>query len=194
MDAGFIKIKMKTRFKIRFSDKRAQLQIQQMLFMLLAVFFFFILAGLFIFSFLYSNLYKEATRAAEEKTYSSITNLADSPEFSCGGINCVDADKLMALIKYNSERQTYNDFWQFSSLAVVKSSGFNKKWNELIECNSANYPNCEKFVVYDKNTTNERVISSYVALCRKEIEETYTYDKCEIAKLFAGTKINVIGS
>jgi hypothetical protein len=180
-------------FIIKSSDKKAQLEIQQMLFMLLAVFFFFILAGLFIFSFLYSNLYKEATNAAEEKTYSSITNLADSPEFSCGEINCVDADKLMALIKYNSERQSYDNFWSFSSLVVVKSSGFNKKWDEMIECNPSNYPNCEKFVVYNKNVTNERVISSYVALCRKEIEETYTYDKCEIAKLFAGTKINVIG-
>jgi len=174
-------------------NKKGQLKIQEMLFMLLAVFFFFILAGLFLFSIVYNNLYKEATRVAEERTFSSITNLAESPEFSCGKSNCVDADKLMALIKYESEKNNYEDFWPFSSLVIVKSSAFDKKWDDMVECNFNNYPNCEKFVVYDKEVPNERALSSYIALCRKEIDEGYTYDKCEIARLFAGTEVKVIG-
>jgi hypothetical protein len=63
----------------------------------------------------------------------------------------------------------------------------------MIDCNTTNYPNCDLFLIYDKEEPNERAISSYVALCRKEYENTYTYDKCEIAKLVAGTKIRIAG-
>ena len=164
-------------------NKKAQLKIQEMLFMILAVFFFFVLAGLFAFSILYSNLYSEANQIAEERTFSSITNLAESPEFTCGESNCVDADKVRGLIKYESQRHNYDDFRPFSSLAVVKSSGFDKTEDEMLECTITNYPNCDLFVVYDKEVDNERAISSFVALCRKELENEYTYDKCEIAKL-----------
>ncbi len=37
------------------------------------------------------------------------------------------------------------------------------------ECNMANYPDCESFLIYDKEVESERKVSSYVALCRKEI-------------------------
>ena len=41
----------------------------------------------------------------------------------------------------------------------------------------------------DKEVDNERAISSFVAICRKELENGYTYDRCETAKIIAGTKL-----
>jgi hypothetical protein len=174
-------------------NKKSQLKIQEMSFFLVAVVLFFILAGLFALSIIYSNLYKGATEAAEQRTLSSISNLAASPEFSCGSkINCVDADKLMALMK----NKNYETFWPFSSLSVRTWEGFDKKENELTKCSSANYPQCDYFVVYtkeDRNVKSERTISSYVALCRKEVEEGVVYDKCEIAEFIAGTELKIEG-
>jgi len=164
--------------------KRAQLRIQEMSFMIVAVVIFFVLVGLFAFSIIYSNLHEQATEITETRTLSAITNLADSPEFSCGEPNCVDADKLMGLIG----KKNYETFWDFSSLSVVKSSGFDKSKTEMIKCTISNYPNCDKFEVYDKGVDNEKQISNFVALCRKEYENDYTYDKCEIAKLVAGSE------
>lgn len=171
------------------SFKNGQIRIQEMSFMLLAVFLFFVLVGLFALSIVYTNINEEATRIAEDRTLSSLTSLADSPEFSCvaSKSNCVDGDKLIGLIN----KTVYQNFFPYSSLKVIKISGFGKSENELVKCNFANYPECELFVIYDKNVTNERAISSFVALCRKELENAYTYDKCEIAKIVAGTELKI---
>jgi hypothetical protein len=168
---------------------KAQIKIQEMAFMLVAVFFFFILAGLFVFSVFYLNAIKEANKIKEFKTLSSITNLANSPEFNCVDLksNCVDSDKLITLI----DRKIYKNFWQFSSLKVVKESAFNKTEDKMIKCNSENYPDCDVFLIYDNKIKNERLISSYVALCRAEYAEGY-YEKCEIAELIAGNEV-IIG-
>ena len=171
--------------------KKAQLKIQEMAFMLVAVFFFFILVGLFAVSIYYTNLYQEATRIAEQRTLTSITNLADSPEFNCGSFksNCVDADKVISLMR----NEDYKKFWPFSSLKIVRAVAFDKSYDEMIECNFANYPDCELLIVYDKNVKNERELSNFVALCRKEFENTYSYERCEMAKLVAGTEIKIAG-
>ena len=178
---------------------KAQLKIQEMAFFLVAIVLFFILVGLFVFSIMFSNLSKGATEIAEARTLSSITNLADAPEFSCGEPNCVDSDKLIALM----QNSRYENFWPFSSLRVITSSGFDKAEEEMIKCTTTNYPNCDVFEVYDKshllekdgdkNKFDERAISNFVALCRVELENNINYKKCEIAKLVAGTKLLVAG-
>ena len=177
-------------FKPSFS-KKGQLRIQEMAFMLLAVFLFFTLVGLFILSIVFTGINDAAIRIAEERTFSSVISLSDTPELSCviAKSNCIDGDKLISLVGTT----TYQNFWAFSSLKVIAFSGFEKDEDELIKCTVANYPNCDLYDVYDKNVENERAISSFVLLCRKEFYATesnrgYTYDKCEIAKIIAGTK------
>lgn len=163
------------------------MRVQEMAFMLVAVVLFFALAGLFMFSFMYSGIKKSADQAAQDRTLSSIINLADSPEFSCGKSkpNCIDADKAIALMN----NENYNNFWPFSRLEIWKSSAFNKSQKDMIKCTIQNYPDCERFVINEKNVKNEKIISTYVALCRNEVENTYNYEKCEIAKVVAGTEL-----
>jgi len=168
-------------------SKLAQLKIQEMAFMLLAVFLFFAMVGLFALAIVYTNIGDSATQIAEDRTLSSLVSLADSPELSCVAArsNCIDGDKLVSLVGTTS----YQNFWPYSSLKVIRFTGFGKAEDDLVECNFASYPNCDVFVVYDKNVDNERAISTFVALCRKELENSYTYDKCEIAKIVAGTQL-----
>lgn len=168
-------------------NKKSQLKIQEMAFMLVAVFLFFILVGLFVISVLYVDLQDKATKSAEEKTLAAITSLADTPELSCiaSKSNCVDQDKLITLLN----KTVYQNFWPFSSLRVVTFSGFDKNYDEMIECTLANYPDCELFNIYDKNVRNERAVSSFVALCRKSFDNIGVTNKCEIAKIIAGTEL-----
>ena len=103
MLASYTKMKNKIN-----QNKKAQLKIQEMAFFLVAIVLFFVLVGLFVFSIVFSNLSKGATSAAEERTLSSITNLADAPEFSCGEPNCVDADKILGLMQNIKSLLTLN--------------------------------------------------------------------------------------
>ena len=164
---------------------RAQLKIQEMAFMLVAIILFFILVGLFAVSIVYKNFHEQATQIEEERALSAIENLAGTPEFMCSlsKSNCVDADKLLALLG----KKSYDNFWPFSSLSVLKSSGFSKDEQDWVKCNLQNYPDCDVFEIYDENV-GERAISSFVALCRIEYENNGHYNKCEIAKLIAGSR------
>ena len=173
------------RFLVPLSSTKSQLKIQEMAFFLVAIILFFVLVSLFVLSIVFSNLSQSATEIAEQRTLSSITNLAASPEFSCGEPNCVDADKLIALM----QNRKYENFWPFSSLSVRRQHAFSKTEGEMIKCSISNYPNCDIFEVYDRNVENERTIASYVALCKKEVENNFVYNKCEIAEFIAGTEL-----
>ena len=171
---------------IKKKNKKSQIRIQEMAFMLVGVIMFFAFVGLFGFAIFFNMLRNEAQQTAEAKTLAAIKNLADSPEFYCATskTNCVDADKAMAL----SDNQNYMKFYSFSRLEIIKSSAFKKNSNNMVKCTMANYPDCEDIVIYDKNVKYEKAVSSYVALCRIENENDVNYQKCEIAKLVAATE------
>ena len=60
----------------------------------------------------------------------------------------------------------------------------------MVKCTMANYPedNCDEIVIYDKHVKYEKSVTSYVALCRVEVENDATYQKCGLAKLVAATQ------
>ena len=167
-------------------NNKAQLKIQEMIFVILGVFLFFILAALFVLAIINSNITKTANQIASDKTFGVLTSLASSPEFICtdSRTNCIDGDKIIGLINDSN----YIGFWPFSSLIIIKESGLSKNEDQLIKCTPDNYPNCDAFMIYDLNK-NETTTQTFVALCRKDVDNGNIYDKCEIAKIIAGTEI-----
>ncbi len=159
-------------------NKKAQLKIQQMAFMLMAITLFFVLAGMFILVISTSNLRETALALEEKNAMLLVSKLANSPEFSCGEsfgfnkINCVDGDKVM-MLKENIAK--YENFWGVSNIEIRKA-GLNS-----LKCNLGNYPNCEIINLYNSNITSE--YSNFISLCWKDTFEGKIYDKCEVAKL-----------
>ena len=96
------------------TKNKAQLKIQQMAFMLMAVTLFFALVGMFVLVIKFSGLKESASILEEKNALLLVTKIANSPEFSCGEafgsakINCIDADKVM-MLKENIEK--YKGFW-----------------------------------------------------------------------------------
>ncbi len=165
---------------------RGQLKIQEMAFMLMAVIILFILAGLFFMVIKYREMYRTSGEFEKEKAVSTIAKLADTAEFTCGKPLCVDTDKLMAI----KDKKAYSGFFPVTSLSVVKV--FPRQ--EEAVCTEKNYPNCTTFQVYDKKTPNQETVSTYVSLCRKETENNYWYDKCELGKIVAGIEPKQAGA
>lgn len=168
--------------------KRGQLKIQEMAFMLMALVLFFVLAGLFALTFWSNGLRESANNLLEDRSLAVIESLSGTAEFICSGTrtNCIDEDKVINLIN----RKDYQNYWAFSSLSIIKSVGFGKEEKDLIECSLANYPNCEVYNIHKKSSVKaESFVESYVALCRQEVENIKNYEKCEIARLIAGTEI-----
>jgi hypothetical protein len=151
-------------------NKLGQMKIQQMAFMLMAITLFFVLVGIFVLVFMFSNLKQSAELLEEENAMLLVTKLANSPEFSCGEAfgsskaNCVDADKAMAL-KENIGK--YYDFWGVSSIEIRK--------------------NCNLIQIISEDFTGTG-FSNFVSLCRKDKLDGEIYDKCELAKIIVGSK------
>src|SRR3989304_7468413 len=107
-------------FKMK--QKKGQMKIQQMAFMLIAVTFFFVLAGLFIIMIRFSGLRESAELLEERNALLLASKVADSSEFSCQNAffgqtitNCIDTDKVMALKERIS---TFSGFWGIDGLEI----------------------------------------------------------------------------
>ena len=163
------------------SQTKAQLKIQQMAFMLMAVTLFFVLAGMFVLVVKFSGLKGSATALEEKNAMLLVSKLANSPEFSCGEafginrINCIDADKAM-ILKENIIK--YADFWGVSNIEIRKI--YPAETEKL--CNLGNYPDCNIIRIRPKEISGYD-LSNFVSLCRKESFDGETYDKCELAKI-----------
>jgi hypothetical protein len=166
--------------------KLGQLKIQQMIFMIMAVAFLFVLVGLFFLSITMNELKKSASNIGEKSAMLLVSKLANSPEFSCGNafgtsrINCVDFDKLMAL-QENAEK--YSDFWGVAKIELRKVY----PESETI-CTDSNYPDCGIVKILDKDVNVLPYSYNFVSLCRKEASETLIYNKCELARLMVASE------
>jgi len=165
-------------------NKKGQIKIQQMAFMLIAVTVFFVLAGLFMLMIKLSNLRESAELLEEKNALLLASKVADSPEFSCGDslgkprANCIDTDKLMAL-KARIAAGEYIDFWGIDGIEIRKVFPVDSG-----ECTVERYPNCEKITIV--NATSGTGKSNFVSLCRKEKnvnDNGLIYNKCELGEI-----------
>ena len=159
--------------------RRGQIKIQQMSFMLIAVFIFFILVGLFVLTFRFSGLRRSAAALEEKESLLLVTKLANSPEFSCGDVfgsgmsNCIDFDKVIVLKDLSDK---YSDFWDISNIIIRKATQGDT------ECNKGNYLNCDYIDVFSRGAIGFP-IENFVTLCKKESDGSRVYDNCEVGKL-----------
>lgn len=166
-------------------NKRGQLKIQQMAFVLLAITLFFVLAGIFALIFLMAGLREGATALEEKNALLLVTKLANSPEFSCGGaydsdrVNCIDADKVMVLSK-NIDK--YYRFWGLQNIEIRKI--YPKGATSV--CTLSNYPDCNSIKIKSSPSgdVSGYYLENFVTLCRKAQDNRgVVYSKCDIAKL-----------
>jgi hypothetical protein len=161
--------------------KKAQIKIQQMTFMLIAVTLFLSLVLIFILVIEFSGIKEGATNFEEQNAMLLVSRLANSPEFSCedafgkNKINCIDSDKLIIL---RENIKNYEDFWGVSNIEVRKIF---PKTDEKI-CTLSTYPNCNVIRLLSKDVSGFDA-SNFVILCRKNNQGGEPYDKCEIAKM-----------
>jgi len=172
--------------KLFSGSSRSQMKIMEMSFMILALFLFFVMVGLFFLVSYTSDSINQANLLYRQGTINTLAALSETPEFECGEFNCVDLDKMFKLKEMASTGGIYRDFWSsISSLKIVKVypyiSGEQKCVNNVND-------NCNTIIIKQKETgVNEMIDSTFVSICRKEYKDNYVYDKCEIGRIVAGT-------
>lgn len=160
------------------------MKIQQMAFMIVAVFFFFILVGLFLLGITFKDVKSGAAQLQKEQAISSLKVIADMPElnFDSGGSMVVDEDKLK--IMAGSFGLAYELFWPVASVGVYK---FGTASRDIEKCPGID---CNYYELFDNGQSGVRTYSTYVSICSRLKESNSVYDKCEVGKLVVGVKIN----
>ena len=168
--------------KMTFFSKKAQMKIQQMAFMLVAVTIFFAIVGMLVLVIRSAGLKGEANVLLEENSRLLVTKLSNSPEFSCGEAfgtkktNCIDGDKIILLI---NNLEDYEDFWGGANIEIRTIYPSQKR--EIL-CSLNNYPNCNFIQLGEGDVSGD--FSNFVAFCRKERNGDLIENKCELAKVF----------
>jgi hypothetical protein len=164
---------------IKIKNKKAQLKIQQMAFMLIAIMIFFVLVGLFALSMSFGGLKEKKEALDEQNALLLISKLANYPEFSCenayGGdkLYCIDFDKIMVL-------KNHPEYLKFLDIKNVEIKKITEE--EEIICTELNYPNCNYLSLFEGGREGSDK-SAFVSLCRKESFGSTSYNKCELARL-----------
>lgn len=165
-------------------NKKGQIKIQQMSFMLIGLTLFFIVVGLFVLSFVLSGMKNSKSNLNDQQATLLVQKLANSPEFSCGSafgtqmIDCVDMDKVFALLGHI---QNYKGLWRVNGIEIRTIYP-----NSQTKCTLENYPNCGYMVVLNQTDTGIDK-SSYVSLCRKVKSGDSVHNKCELGELIVRT-------
>jgi hypothetical protein len=162
--------------------KTGQFKIQQMAFMILAVFLFFVLVGLFFIRFQFSDINESFADLQKEQALSSLRIIANMPELSYSSSLdfTLDEDKLKVMSSNFSS--DYEGFWPVASVKVYKVF---PQFDEVVRCPAAH---CNYYEIYDSGQKSTKEYSTFVSLCKRVREGTYTYDSCEIGKLSVGVK------
>ena len=159
---------------------RGQMEIQQMAFMILAVFLFFILVGLFFLGIQFRDIKKNVGQLQTEQAISSLKVIADMPELNYDSCESMSLDEDKLRIMSGNLGTYYSEFWHVASVKVYK---IYPKFNELVKCPALD---CNYFEVYDNEQENVKTYSTYVSICKKIKETGYVYDKCKVGKLVVG--------
>ena len=159
-----------------------QMKIQQIAFMLVAVFFFFMLVGLFIIRVQLGNITETAARLEQEQAIESLEVIANMPELNCDSSTalCLDNDKLRIL---SGETFDYDDFWPVASIKIYRVS---TEFENEILCPGIG---CNYYEIYDNGQSNKKEVSTFISLCETVTYAGYVYDDCEVGKLVVGVNI-----
>jgi len=163
------------------NSKDGQMKIMQMAFMIIAVFFFFVLVGLFVLGVAFKDVAKSSDDLKKEQAISSLEVIASMSEFSFDSRESMmlDEDKLM--IMSGGEGEDYSDFFPVASLRVYKIyPAFEKE----VKCPAVN---CNYYDIYsDSGSENSLTYSSFVSICKRVKNFGSVYDSCEIGKIVVG--------
>ena len=166
------------------------MKIMEMSFMILALFLFFVMVGLFFLATYTADLKNQVNLLYRQGTINTLAALSETPEFTCGDGNCVDLDKMITLKGMAKEPNgVYRNFWSsIGTLKIVKVYPLVPGVLGEQVCTGNIDDTCNSITIKQKLTTENEILDwTFVSICKKETNDGYIYDKCEIGRIIAGT-------
>lgn len=163
---------------------KAQIKMQEMAFVLIALMVFFALITLFYLAFKMQSLRDIAGNIREQEAQALVRKLASTPELRWGGCSgCLDLDKAIVLKERFDKNKSLEQLWDLEYLEL--ETIYPEKENKM--CTFGNYPNCNKLILLKRTDNYGKAYSTFVSLCRWDYEGNY--EKCELGKIYAAGRL-----
>jgi len=162
--------------------KRGQMKIMQMMFMIVAVFFFFVLVGLFFLGVAFKDVRASAQDLEKKQAISSLEVIAGMGEFSFDSRESMMLDEDKLAVMSGGFGNQYVEFLPVNSLRVYKVYPV---FGEEKKCPGVG---CNYYEIVDSGGRDALTYSSFVSICRRIREFGSVYDRCEIGKIVVGTR------
>ena len=157
------------------------MKIMQMAFMIVAVFFFFVLVGLFFLGIKFNDLESSAARLERENAISSLSVIANMPELNYDSNEAFTLDDDKLRIMAGDTGGIYDELWPVASIGVYKL------WPVATKLKKCPGVDCNYYELYNNGQSNKKTFSTYVSICERVKE--MPNGKCSIGKLEVGVKI-----
>ncbi|MEM2933126.1 MAG: hypothetical protein QW622_02890 [Candidatus Pacearchaeota archaeon] len=169
--------------------KQAQIQFQEMAFVLVGLILFFALLLTFFSIFQSAKIKQLATETRREETIAKLESIANMPEFSCREAFCIDEEKLIGFLNLPLQQQKkYFEAWEKSNLILIKVE---RIWPEKSgKCNEQNVGECKFYEIFNKTIgKNYEAHSTFMPLCYYSSTQGYQGYRCDIGKIIVGFEI-----
>ena len=171
---------------MNFREKRGQLKLQEMSFVLVALMIFFVLVASIFLTVRMSSLKGNAQDFKDDAAREAVRKISGSPELLWAGCaGCIDADKALVLKERIAQNQTRADIWSFTYLAIEWVYPAVTK----AECTSANYPQCNTLTLIKRKQDYGIASSTFVSLCHWDTASHV--QRCDLGRIIAaGQEVN----
>ena len=141
-------------------SKKSQMKIQEMAFVLIALFLLFSMVFLFYIKLKSSDIDRTSYELKQNNALSMLGKIAAMPEFSCSSALgkdslCMDEDKLRVM----QDRKDYETL--FKGIKEIKISKI--------------YPSVEEFVIYSSNKEDYESYGAFTSICKQRYDNTGFY-------------------
>lgn len=189
---------MKTKIKTTKKKTKAQLQLQEMAFVLVGLILFFALLLLFFAVFQQARIKSLAEEIRREETIAKLHSIANMPEFSCREAFCVSEESLLAFKNLDDvQKQKYYKMWDEAKIVLIK---FERVFQGQIDmaqptsprsCDNINVlPNCDYHIIYNKTLEkNYEAHSTFIPMCYIANEKGIPISYCNIGKIIVGFEL-----
>jgi hypothetical protein len=171
---------------------RAQLQIQEMAFVLVGLILFFGLIMLFFAVFQQAKIKSLAEQTRREEIVAKLHSIVNMPEFACREAFCIDEEKMLGFLALSQQqKQKYYEKFDKQYIVLIKVERvWPDRGNAKCDTNN-NIPNCKTYEIYNNTAkkSSYEAHSTFTLMCHHALTNGQAAIVCDVGKIVVGFEV-----
>jgi hypothetical protein len=174
---------------------KAQLQIQEMAFVLVGLILFFGLIMLFFAVFQQAKIKSLAEQTRREEIVAKLHSIVNMPEFACREAFCIDEEKVQGFLALSQKQKYYEKFDKQYIVLIKVERVWSQEGAGSNICNKENVPqspsNCKTYEIYNNTAkkSSYEAHSTFTLMCHHTLTNGQAAIVCDVGKIVVGFEV-----